>query len=350
MLNGAIIILNVCIIYDSESPEKRRTCFWESIKEQISDNYNFQFISIQDTLVSDNPFQLLRLFDKNKTDIIILNWDSINGDPIYGSDKTYQFFNHYKSDLLRWVKDGGIIVLEAQTVAWKLLQESYGIFTENTLIRTTKKKIRGKHANVNKKLRNKHPILKGLSEKIELPEALPRRNWFPLNNEVVSIDEERLYQGWFEKYPRGWEPLIFSENSKKKPIMLCRILEKKGSTNVGGYIITTMYIGALGSDQLVNNILNFPNNLKTYYIEKENDKKIRRGMYQKAISILISLFILLLFLYQFLTQNFSDEFNFIEYIKSNFLSFIAASMSIILVLFGPAILIRFLSFWTRKKD
>lgn len=117
-------MVNIKIIYDSKDPEKRRTCFWESVKEQIEGNYNFQFISIKDTLESDDPFQLLELFDKNKTDIIILNWDAINGDPIYGSDKTYQFFDHYKPDLNKWVENGGIIILEAQNAAWKPVQNS----------------------------------------------------------------------------------------------------------------------------------------------------------------------------------------------------------------------------------
>lgn len=141
--------MNIKIIYDSENENKSRPCFWKLVK--VDGNYNPQFISIQDALASGNPLQLLDLFDKDNTDIIILNWDSINNDPIYGSDRAYQFFDHYKPDLKMWVENGGILILEAQTAAWKLVQNSYNIFAKG--VRTTKEReARGEDVMVNKKL------------------------------------------------------------------------------------------------------------------------------------------------------------------------------------------------------
>ena len=126
--------IKVKVIYDSAKPEKRRTCFWKS--DQISSKYNetheFEFISIAECLDKEsNPFSLLELFSRKNTDIIIVNWDSINGDPIYGSDRAFQFFNHYRPDMISWVEKGGIIFLEAQTAAWQLVNDPYFIFSKD---------------------------------------------------------------------------------------------------------------------------------------------------------------------------------------------------------------------------
>lgn len=339
--------MNVKIIYDSKDPKKRRFCFWESVKEQVDGNYNFQFISIKDTLESSDPFQLLELFNKNETDIIILNWDSINGDPIYGSDKTYQFFNHYIPDLNFWVENGGIVILEAQTAAWKPVQDSYDTFAKKFAIRTTKKRSRGKCAIVNKKLIDQHPILRGLAEKIKLPETLPKRNWFPLNCGICSIDhsEERLYQGWFDKYSKDWEPLIFADIDKKKPIMLCRIVGKKdvvGGVKGGAYIITTMYIGASGLNQLINNLLSSPQHISEYYGQKENLVKRRRKREIIGISCILIVSFLLWMSFPIIIGNIGISQETMRWVRDIMLA-ISVICGIILVIFGPGVGKEFLS-------
>lgn len=284
-------ILNIKVIYDSDDLNKRRTCFWEKIEGNNQNNYNFQFISIRDTLNSD-PCKLLDIFSNDVTDIIIFNWDSINGDPLYGSDRAFDFFNHYRPDLNTWVENGGILIVEAQTAAWKLVQNSYNLFTKNN-IKTTKERIRDKSAYINKKLLNNHPLLKNVSEKIAVQQEFSEQNWFPISCGLCSIEhsEERLYQGWFEKYSKDWEPLIFEMN-KKNPIMLCRLVnkEEKVGIKVGAYIITTMYIGASGINQLIENLLDFPHTISSYYNQKEEIRKKRKKTYQKitGIAIIIS--------------------------------------------------------------
>lgn len=243
--------------------------------------YNFEFVSVQDTLVSSDPTQLLYLLDNKKTDVIIVNWDSINTDPIYGCDKAYQFFNHYKPDLIQWVKNGGIIILEAQAASRKLVQTSYNIFTDNKHeIKVNEGVNYGQSATVNKKLKYVHPILFDLDDKLELPadglyEKYDRLH--PSKSNIPSVsassdnqNKKRLYQGWFDNYSKDWEPLIFADSNCKKPVMLCRTVPngKDVQSKIGAYIITTMYIAPLyssgNSGKLIDNLLNFPNVIVRY--------------------------------------------------------------------------------------
>lgn len=297
-------ILNIKVIYDSNDPNKRRTCFWEKIEENTQNNYQFQFISIRDTLDSD-PCKLVDFFNNDTTDIIIFNWDSINGDPVYGSDRVFDFFDHYRPDLNTWVENGGILILEAQTAAWKLVQESYNLFTKNN-IKTTKKRIRDKSAYVNKKLLENHPILKNVAEEINVQQEFSEQNWFPISCGICSIEhsEERLYQGWFEKYSKDWEPLIFDIN-KKNPIMLCRIVKKEENVGikVGAYIITTMYIGASGINQLIENLLDFPHTILSYYNQKEEFRRKRKKAYQKITGIAVIISFLLWWIFPIIISN-----------------------------------------------
>lgn len=364
---------NIKIIYDKNDTNKRRTCFWDlpEFPEICKKGNNFEFISIGDYLDEKsidenliakkstvkkstdkksidtklNSLLLLNLFDRSQTDIIILNWDSINDDPIYGSNKTFNFFNHYKPDLSKWVKNGGIIIVEAQTAAWQLNQKSYDIFSNDII--TTKIRKRGISVQINNSVLT-HPVLRGLNNEIDLPSTgLFQKPWFPTCSNVCSIsntnnesNRKRLYQGWFECYPKNWVPLMFinedtddkviiyrvkkllryanyylkcfknksyvnmkdifkfSIDHTKKPVMLCNIVSNKddsGGDTVGAYIITTMYIGASSLDQLVINLLNLPNNIKKYY--DDNEKTLREKRQRKKILYVFVVFILLIAIY-----------------------------------------------------
>lgn len=349
---------NIKIIYDKIDKEKRRTCFWEYLEEKYKGVHDFKFISMADNLngKESNPFLLLELFDRRQTDIIILNWDSINSDPIYGSDRTLQFFNHYRPDLNIWVENGGIIILEAQTAAWKLVENSYNIFSKN--VKTTKERAsRGEHALINKRLLKKHPILLGFNdENIELPSSgLFQKNWFPASCEICSIvgamdssKKRRLYQGWFEKYSKNWVPLIFAGNNTKKPIMLCKIVRNKEETGntVGAYIITTMYIGASSLTQLIDNLLDFPQKITQYYINKKEEANKRQSKYQKRFIVIIIISASLWLIFP-ITQGLINSSNSMEYIKNNILQLIAAICGLILVTIGPGILPRIWTKWKR---
>lgn len=261
-----------------------------------------------------DPLFLLSLFEKENTDIIIVNWGAINNDTVYSSERSFQFFSHYRRALNLWVKDGGIFILEVQSGQWVLSQDSYQIFEKKIV--TMKEDIYPHHeAKKNIELKKDHPVLLNVSDKIELTSNV-FDDWcfFPKkikNKECQSCmprcANEKLYLGWFEKYKNkwdffhiNWEPLILtSDETNKKPIMLWSIRcndEKKGPA--GAYILTTMYLGSsiLGSSDielLIKNIFGLVTNnnaLFNYYFEKQTE--LDHEKIKLCSKVLVILFIL----------------------------------------------------------
>lgn len=376
--------INIKIIYDSKYEKRGRTCYWLNIGKKIVESpnnektkviikiddgkpdeiisnivngelnnyeiiFSFEFISVKEILNSENPSKIVKdLFNKEQTDIIIINWDSINGDPVYGSFEAYQFFNMYMPTLNEWVEDGGIIILEAQTVASKLVQSPYDIFTKETkncYVKTFNKLERGDIAIINKKLVNLHPILTNISNNKWEPKIDPEPG-FPdpvLSTVTTDHKKRRLFAGYFSKYSKDWDPLLYADIGMKKPIMLCRLVKKEKNENVGGYILTTMYIGATSFDPIVKNLLIFPKKSETYYNNKKEDANKRQMTYLKAfiVFIIISISVGLLFSQGLINNS--------EFIKKNILQIIATICAIILVLFGPGTLFRIWTKWKGKE-
>lgn len=327
-----VISLNIKIIYDGKDEEKRRTCYWLNFKEiakntniktsdisqkpnddktnkfitekfsgNIDDKYfHFEFMSVKEFLDSDYRLEILDLFKRDKTDIIIINFDSINGDLVYGSFEAYQFFNIYIHRLNKWVQDGGILILEAQTVSSELVQSSYDIFTkaaQNSYIKTSNKTEWGKTATIDKNLVNQHPILR--VSRAYLKEIL--KGWkpnldkkppFPVKafTKYTEHNFNHLYAGYFDKYSNDWEPLIYADNNMKKPIMLCNIVKKvkeEKVTQFGAYILTTMYIGRTGYNPIVKNLLNLQKEDLETYKNKKEEETIKAKTKRNRIIILI---------------------------------------------------------------
>ncbi|WP_440951211.1 hypothetical protein [Methanosphaerula subterraneus] len=295
--------------------QKGRTCFWRKIKKSYTKtDLNFDFISIADTLskyfkedatlvetsTKFTPFLPTELFSREKTDIIIINWDAINNDSIYGSDKAFQFFNNYKSALNEWVKIGGILILESQSVAWNLVQDSYNIFDQSIVTSTRQgKDLKGITGLVNEELAEFYPILCGIKDKnIELINKIQDDHWFPkVVPDELSVhpfiqacdhkeDRKRLYMSWFESCSDQWDPIIFTggdyPHHDRKPIMLCKIVEtpptKVSDSHYGAYILTTMYLGSSGNKKLIENLLTLnEDKLGKYYKKREMDNQINEA-------------------------------------------------------------------------
>lgn len=49
-----------------------------------------------------------------QADLLILNWDVLNGDPSFGGDVALCWLEHYQYVIRSWVYDGGILIIEGQ--------------------------------------------------------------------------------------------------------------------------------------------------------------------------------------------------------------------------------------------
>ena len=65
------------------------------------------------------PWQDLRLpweVIEQSTDILIINWDAVNGDPDFGGDVALRWFEHQQIAVRKWLNAGGLLILDGQAV------------------------------------------------------------------------------------------------------------------------------------------------------------------------------------------------------------------------------------------
>src|SRR5207244_10474836 len=111
--------LHVIVLVDRNRRSLRRRSFWNGIMktEPIRGTVRCRSLSVYDELRrNSNPGRIL--LDRGKTDAVVLNWDVINGDPVYGADRTQYFLDHYCIDLKAWLEQGGLLLMESQGAAW----------------------------------------------------------------------------------------------------------------------------------------------------------------------------------------------------------------------------------------
>lgn len=287
----------IAVIWDSRDPERRRGCFWEIFREQFQEDLNgaiFNFISISESIASgQDPSS--ELFDKEKTDVIIINWDAINTDPVYGSNIAREFFHHYVPDMNDWASQGGILIVEDQLAGCRLVQTAYDPFTYDAPGEEQKYPLlihKKKFVNedlmssvIYKNLKQKeHPLLENIPKEIDLRHlaGIKQPDWFPwlrkgprLGIRSYEKRKNRLSDGWFESYSKKWQVLFFADIHYHHPVMLFRPIIKDEKT-LGAYVLTTMYIASSELIQIVKNAINLPNTYPSYMAKMRATKRRRQ--------------------------------------------------------------------------
>ncbi len=121
--------LRVTLVLDRE--DRRRNDFWAPMLRQLRDQKivdarltTFSLAeSIASPLTAHTPAFLETLQDD--TDILILNWDVINGDPDFGADLALRWFEHRRLAVRNWLNKGGILILEGQAILGVPCGEAY---------------------------------------------------------------------------------------------------------------------------------------------------------------------------------------------------------------------------------
>jgi len=95
--------LRVLVLKDS-GPYPRG-CFWEEIGTDL--HHDVKLRSIEDP----GEFFIKELLQYQ---VLIVNWDAINGDPSFGSDSALRWSEHRHPEVRWWVSKGGILIVEGQ--------------------------------------------------------------------------------------------------------------------------------------------------------------------------------------------------------------------------------------------
>src|SRR5215217_7113158 len=96
--------LSVLVLNDS-GPYPR-ACFWEHALHRLGHAVKLR------SLVDPDEFFIKEL---NQYQVLIVNWDAINGDPSFGSDAALRWSEHRHPEVRWWVQSkGGILIIEGQ--------------------------------------------------------------------------------------------------------------------------------------------------------------------------------------------------------------------------------------------
>lgn len=258
--------LDVCIIYDSTDLKKHRTSFWgQALQQWCRLPPQGRYLDISHICLAEEVAHTRYIgFDSpDKYDVAIFNWDVLNGDPTFSSERSQQIARYYAPALRRFVAQGGLVVLECQAVFWSPCQDAYdAILVEAGLPRLrvadSKRISFGFSVRPAKRLVGRHPFLPiGLSSQIEAGACDWNRAqaWFPQDS--VSIDTLQALQGtWHRMYSgafvrvkkRHWQPILYTEDGRYP--VAC-VYHKRGE---GAYLVTTMYLASSNVTELLQPI------------------------------------------------------------------------------------------------
>jgi hypothetical protein len=284
--------LNVTVLVDRRNKTRRRACFWpdllKSPKFDLRLRAKVQLFSIADELDRHrNP--ATRLFSTRRTDVIVVNWDNINGDPVYGSERSLEFLRHYRPDMLHWLYNGGLLLVESQGVSWGTVQDPYDCFTamfDDSYVGTCSTRWTvGRSVTVHPK-HGSNLLARDLGpDDLQLSRGglWARRSWFPRkfnSDEIESLryarrHQEHMFRGWFDNWSADWRPLFqpcvapqpaVSEDQPTpspdtdRAVALYRPVKRptsksESSPDTGAIILTTMFVASSELHHFVSNFL-----------------------------------------------------------------------------------------------
>lgn len=280
--------LEVVVLVDRRRRGRRRSAFWRRVLHSDRDGLRHRtrvtYISVGDE-VERNKNPANRLFSTDRTDVIIINWDAMNGDPVYRADTTQAFLMHYRPDLAGWLSRGGVLIVESQGVSWGPADSPYAalaaMFPDSGVATSSGMWTLGKKAAVNERCRQ-NPVASGLTdEDLEIkPGGLwEQMSWFPGRWRIFhrrvrgrGIDsihfirrhQSHLYRGWFESWSSDWRPVLIADDpalsdGKLRPVLLerrVRPVESPASGPAGGAIVlSTMFIASSELYRLIANLI-----------------------------------------------------------------------------------------------
>jgi hypothetical protein len=279
--------LNIVVLVDRSRRSRRRQCFWRfvlrSSAHDFRHRFKFRLLSIADQLAKGrNPATLL--FSPERTDIIIVNWDAINGDPVYGSDLAYRFMEHYSPDMCEWLTQGGVVIVESQGASWSSSDSAYSCFTrmfEGSRVRLRSEMWTLGDSAIVHEAQTENALVSGLE-----PDALKlapgglwaRRSWFPrhlLRSDVQSLrfarrHQQLLYRGWFDEWSDDWKSILAPDvvdvagpvqaGSGRRAIALYRKVHRPKESgrpipDTGYVVLTTMFLASAELYGLISNLL-----------------------------------------------------------------------------------------------
>lgn len=214
------------------------------------------------------------VFDIINTTHLIVSWDSANGDIVYSSDRTLEYFR--SQGLVRCAElldAGAVIISECQTIKGLPVQESYDAIFGRGQLEVLGEVIpeperRGKSSTVITKYAG-HPLLIGIPNQLwEEHTDSDERIFFAKytgrekeSGPILQRFSHSLWFGWITWWKKGWIPLLQADVAPSYN----RRAGPSGSTNAvllvkvqrnGLLISSTLWMAGARCERLIQNLIN----------------------------------------------------------------------------------------------
>lgn len=241
-----------------------RRCFWRSLVLNSSElrlHGQWKYVSIGDEIDKGrNP--MTQLFSASENNVVVFNWDSLNGDPVYDSKRTFDVIRHYGPDMKAWLEAGGIVLVESQGQSWDPISEPYTMF--DNLVKGPVLVVDQDSKASQKLTIDPHLMLCPMFSSIK-PEdlTLPKdslgeqMDWFPSTEKgPVSIGESRrrprrLTRGHFQNCG-SWQVLL--RDGAGNPVAVYHTVPGKNGIS-GCIILTTLFMASASLSNLIYSLL-----------------------------------------------------------------------------------------------
>lgn len=304
MTGNAVDILRVTVIVDRK--DRHRGQFWTKILHDLGDQ---RIVATAVTLypLADRLAQplthkpvLLELIERS-TDVLIVNWDAINGDPDFGGDVALEWFEHRRHAVRRWVKEGGMLIVEGQAAQGVPHDRYYSAVLGDGEVRLSgpedpldpdaeRVRMRG-NARMTRitQQSDQFRVLDLIKPRggLRFERLFPKKHAGRLVPDYLrGMDMDGLlYRGWFKRnFRRGtlsWVPYV--RRAKPWPTNFPVMLTAK--CNRGVIFATTMLLSATGQNQLIQAmLLSHPKVAKVESLPEPG--LIRRALYRYAAKAL----------------------------------------------------------------
>lgn len=227
-------------------------------------------LPISDLLVKPPPPS--QRFLTQDLDVLIINWDAANGDPEFGSHLAQRWLSHRRPELLLWVKDGGILIVESQAVLSVPDQASYDALIghgelpvcgpENPLNPAEQLARMGPRCCKTRHMPDSHGF-EDVPAELTIKGVVTHEQLFPggasklLTAHIADTNwQDVLYRGWFRARvfgPRIFRWVTIVKTDRRKGINHATM--KVAKVGQGAIFATTMFLATTEQRQLVRAML-----------------------------------------------------------------------------------------------
>lgn len=244
----------VIVVTDRIAGAPRRACFWTSEFLAPAQREPLIISVSEEIAAGRNPAS--SLFSERHHEIVV-NWDALNGDPVYGSDVAQSFFRHYRPDLVRWLQRGKLLVLEGQHAAETAVRAAYEAVVEKPP-RVSDAEAYGREVFIGDE-----------QDSYLAPEAEDRPLFtpsVPLASLTAREDKAgHLFRGYFSMVRRPWIPLLYGKKNNswgtRPPVAVLSLV--KGREACGGIILTTLHMAEANALPIFQYLIGLRSELST---------------------------------------------------------------------------------------